>query len=139
DLPLDGRTDQTVVPFGDDELLLVLHPTADLAGALGGRLPWLILVVGSLLALAFAVLLERQLRSRDAAIDLADENRRLYDEQRSVADTIQHSLLPAELPTVPGLELAARYQPGVRGTEVGGDWYDVVDLGGQHVLVVVGD
>jgi serine phosphatase RsbU (regulator of sigma subunit) len=70
---------------------------------------------------------------------LAGENRRLYDEQRTVADAVQHSLLPREVPEVEGLEIEVRYRPGVRGTEVGGDWYDVVDLANGHLLVVVGD
>ncbi len=139
DVPLEGRTGRTTVPFGDAELLLVLRPQGDLAGALTGRLPWVILLSGGLLALLFAVLLERLQRRRDAALDLADENRRLYDEQRSVADAVQHSLLPGRLPEVPGLEIEVRYRPGVKGTEVGGDWYDVVALADDRVLVAVGD
>ena len=139
DLPLEGRTGQTTVPFGDTEFLLMLRPQGDLAGPLTGRLPWLILVFGSALSVTFAVLVERLLRRRDAALELADENHRLYDEQRSVADAVQHSLLPAALPTIDGLEIEVRYRPGVRGTEVGGDWYDVVETGPDHVLVVVGD
>ncbi|HYF47057.1 MAG TPA: PP2C family protein-serine/threonine phosphatase [Acidimicrobiales bacterium] len=139
DLPLDGRTDQTTVPFGDEELLLVLHPQGKLSGTLSGQIPWLILLFGSVLALLFAVLLERLLRRRDRALALAEENRRLYDEQRSVADAVQHSLLPASLPEIEGLELEVRYRPGVRGTEVGGDWYDVVASDDEHLLVVVGD
>ena len=139
DLPLDGRTDRTTVPFGDAEFLLVLRPQGDLGGALAGDLPWFILLGGSVLSITFAVLVERLLRARDAALLLAEENRRLYDEQRSVADAVQHSLLPAALPEVEGLEIEVRYQPGVSGTEVGGDWYDVVELGGDRVLVVVGD
>jgi serine phosphatase RsbU (regulator of sigma subunit) len=139
ELPLDGRTDQTTVPFGDTELLLVLGPQDELSGDLSGRIPWLILLVGGALAVVFAVLLERLLRRGDRAWALAEENRRLYDEQRSVADAVQHSLLPASLPEVPGLEVEVRYRPGVRGTEVGGDWYDVVACDEDRVLVVVGD
>lgn len=139
DLPLAGRTDETTLPFGDTELLLVLRPQRELSGTLSDRIPWLIVLVGSALALAFAVLVERLLRRRDRALALAEENRRLYDEQRSVADAVQHSLLPASLPEIEGLELEVRYQPGVRGTEVGGDWYDVVACDDDHVLVVVGD
>ena len=50
--------------------------------------------------------------------------------------TLQQSLLPRELPSIPGVEIAVRYSPGVAGTEVGGDWYEVVDLGSRTVLVV---
>ena len=53
------------------------------------------------------------------------------------AAALQRSLLPGALPTVPGLDLAARYVTGT-GT-VGGDWYDVFVLPGGRLGVVVGD
>ena len=45
---------------------------------------------------------------------------------RAAAAALQHSLLPSALPTVGGLEMAARYVPG--SGHVGGDWYDVFVL-----------
>ena len=57
------------------------------------------------------------------------------DAQAAVA--LHRSLLPAELPEVPGLELAARYVAG--SGNVGGDWYDVFVLPDGNVGVVVGD
>jgi serine phosphatase RsbU (regulator of sigma subunit)/anti-sigma regulatory factor (Ser/Thr protein kinase) len=59
--------------------------------------------------------------------------------EREVAETLQHSLLPAWLPQLPGLELAARYVPGGPGAEVGGDWYDAIPLSGGRVGLVIGD
>jgi anti-sigma regulatory factor (Ser/Thr protein kinase)/putative methionine-R-sulfoxide reductase with GAF domain len=59
--------------------------------------------------------------------------------QHSVARTLQRSLLPARLPSVPGLEFAARYLPGVDDEHVGGDWYDVIPLPLGRVGVVMGD
>jgi serine phosphatase RsbU (regulator of sigma subunit) len=56
---------------------------------------------------------------------VAIENARLFAERAEIADTLQRSLLPRELPTVPGLDLAARYAPAGRGLDVGGDFYDV--------------
>ena len=47
-------------------------------------------------------------------------------EQR-LAETLQRSLLPQQLPAVPGFEVAARYD--AHSAEVGGDFYDVLDLG----------
>jgi serine phosphatase RsbU (regulator of sigma subunit) len=63
----------------------------------------------------------------------------LYAEQRSVAETLQHSLLLQALPSVSGVEIAARYLPGAEGVDIGGDWYDVVLLGGDRFAFVVGD
>jgi serine phosphatase RsbU (regulator of sigma subunit)/anti-sigma regulatory factor (Ser/Thr protein kinase) len=59
--------------------------------------------------------------------------------ERGVAETLQHSLLPDRLPDVPGVRLAARYVPGAVGTQVGGDWYDVVPLPSGEVGLVMGD
>jgi hypothetical protein len=56
-----------------------------------------------------------------------------------IAQTLQASLLPAALPTLPGVEMAARFRPAQRGLEVGGDFYDVYETGGGSWAVVVGD
>jgi serine phosphatase RsbU (regulator of sigma subunit)/anti-sigma regulatory factor (Ser/Thr protein kinase)/PAS domain-containing protein len=63
----------------------------------------------------------------------------LYEAARDAALSLQRSLLPAALPTVPGLEAAARYLPGQDGTEVGGDWYDLFTIDDGRVAMVVGD
>ncbi len=68
----------------------------------------------------------RQLASTAA---VALDNARLYEQQRSIAQTLQTALLPAALPDAPGLRLAARYRPQAdvhSGIQVGGDLYDVV-------------
>ena len=43
------------------------------------------------------------------------------------------------MPRVPGLELSARFHPGTRGLEVGGDFYDFFALGEQVWGFVIGD
>ena len=68
----------------------------------------------------------------------AIENARLYSERSEVAETLQASLLPDELPTVPGWRFAADYRPGQQGAEVGGDFYDMFLVEGGH-MVVLGD
>jgi sigma-B regulation protein RsbU (phosphoserine phosphatase) len=73
--------------------------------------------------------------SRRAA--LAIDNARIHDERRKVARTLQASLLPPALPHVEGVGFAAEYVP--TGSEVGGDFYDVVPAGPNSWLVVVGD
>jgi PAS domain S-box-containing protein len=70
---------------------------------------------------------------------LAVDNARLYERARDASLTLQRSLLPAHLPNVAGIELAAHYAPGQDGTEVGGDWYDVFAVAGGGAVVAVGD
>lgn len=139
DLPITGRRATASAPFGDTTLLLVASPRDDLGGELLAVLPWLIAAVGAVVSIGYAVLALRLLRRRSHAEHLASDNARLYGEQRSVAQTLQRSLLPERLPAVPGLELAARYEAGVEGLDIGGDWYDVVPTGETTVLLVVGD
>ncbi|MEU2614708.1 GAF domain-containing SpoIIE family protein phosphatase [Micromonospora sp. NPDC007271] len=57
---------------------------------------------------------------------------------QAAALALQRSLIPTELPEVPGLEMAARYVPG-HASGVGGDWYDVFTLPSGALGVVVGD
>jgi putative methionine-R-sulfoxide reductase with GAF domain len=63
---------------------------------------------------------------------------RQAEAERSAARLLQRSLLPARLPVVSGLEMAARYVPAERGG-VGGDWYDVFVLPSGGLCLVVGD
>jgi sigma-B regulation protein RsbU (phosphoserine phosphatase) len=66
---------------------------------------------------------------------LAIDNARLYSERAAVASKLQESLLPRRLPSLPGLELAARYL-AAGAVEVGGDFYDVFAIGNGWALVV---
>jgi serine phosphatase RsbU (regulator of sigma subunit) len=63
----------------------------------------------------------------------------LYAEQRTIAETLQHALLPQSNPSIPGVEFATRYVAGMAGVDIGGDWYSVVRLDAQHFAFVVGD
>ncbi len=69
---------------------------------------------------------------------LAVENARLYGERAGIARTLQASLLPEALPELPDWELAAMYRPAAQEGEVGGDFYDVWEAGGDW-LVMIGD
>ncbi|WP_369257187.1 SpoIIE family protein phosphatase [Geodermatophilus amargosae] len=64
---------------------------------------------------------------------------RLYRAEQDIASVLQLSLLPAAVPRLERLALAAEYLPGAAGTSAGGDWYDVVELGGGRVAIAVGD
>jgi len=136
---LHGRTASTTVPFGDSKLLIVMSPRRELGGTLLARLWWFLLIVGVVLTAAAATLVERLSRRRHQAEHLAEENAELYAAQRSVALTLQHSLLTQGFPRVAGLEIGARYVTGAEGIDIGGDWYDVVRLDDTRVIVAVGD
>jgi signal transduction histidine kinase/DNA-binding response OmpR family regulator len=72
-------------------------------------------------------------------IGLRLENARLYEAEHRIASTLQHSLLPASLPRVPGAVVAGRYLPGSSEAEVGGDWYDVILAPDEQLFLVIGD
>jgi PAS domain S-box-containing protein len=71
---------------------------------------------------------------RRAAI--AVENARLYTERSRIAQTLQHSLLPPELPQIAGFRLASLYRPAGEQAQVGGDFYDAFPVPGGWLLVV---
>jgi serine phosphatase RsbU (regulator of sigma subunit) len=71
-------------------------------------------------------------RAREAA-------RALTEATQELAATLQESLLPPELPDVPGLAVAARWLPGRGGTLVGGDFYDVFPLPSKRWGALIGD
>ncbi len=56
-----------------------------------------------------------------------------------LARTLQQSLLPPNLPEMPGVEVAARYLPAGRGMDVGGDFYDLFRTGARTWGIVMGD
>ncbi|HEV3362923.1 MAG TPA: SpoIIE family protein phosphatase [Acidimicrobiia bacterium] len=70
---------------------------------------------------------------------VAVENARLFARQRTVSETLQQSLLPEHLPEIPGLCTAARYVPGGPDVDIGGDWYDVMQLPDGSIGVALGD
>ena len=69
----------------------------------------------------------------------AIDNARLYTDRSYIARTLQQSLLPVELPDIPGVEVAARFRPTGEGNEVGGDFYDMFETGNNGWAVVMGD
>ena len=79
------------------------------------------------------------LRLAAERVGLAIAHARVYEREHKIAETLQRSLLPDHLPTLPGLEVAARYLPAASEAEVGGDWYDVIPMAGGAVGLVMGD
>jgi serine/threonine-protein kinase RsbW len=124
---------EVLTSLGTPSGTLVLTPLAALDRTLG------------VLALGFDV--DRQLEPDELELfktlgrqaGQAVERAALFDEQRSVAETLQRSLLPRDVPDDPRLMVAAVYRPAVDGLEVGGDWFDAFHLDRDRVGLVVGD
>jgi PAS domain S-box-containing protein len=72
-------------------------------------------------------------------VALAIDHARAFGREHRIAETLQRSLLPQTLPSLPGVALAARYLPAASEAEVGGDWYDAIALTGGRALLVLGD
>jgi PAS domain S-box-containing protein len=80
-------------------------------------------------------------------VAIAIDNAMLFEEERATALAFQDSLLPSNPPMLDGLEVAYRYVPakplethgqGIQ-TQVGGDWYDIIQLSAGRVGIVIGD
>ena len=138
ELPIRGNTATKLVPFGDSTFTVVAASRTGLTGPLSAGLPWIVLGFGVALAIGGGATVETLSRRRLVAERLAADNERLYRQQRSIAGTLQHALLP-EVPHVDGVEVAARYVSGVDELEVGGDWYDVIERPSGRCVFIVGD
>jgi len=135
---LGGRGAALLTPDGD---VLAAHGAVDLADP--RERDWLNFVEMSSGRIAvftspYTPLFGREefdlLRSLAHLAELALERSREYH----IAETLQRSLLPQQLPPVPGFRVQARYLPGGEGA-VGGDWYDVIALPDGRVGLVIGD
>jgi hypothetical protein len=67
----------------------------------------------------------------------AIQTRQLADE-RAATGLLERSLLPAQLPSCPGLTFATRYV-GAEHKTIGGDWYDIFTVASGQLWIVVGD
>jgi serine phosphatase RsbU (regulator of sigma subunit) len=90
---------------------------------------------------------QREFSERDDTIltqlaqlaSVAISNAQLYERERTIAQTLQRSLRPGELPVVPGLSAAVRFRPAGEGVELGGDFYDLYEAGGGAYAALIGD
>lgn len=136
---LGRRTASVTVPFGNQSLELVASAREPLGGRLGAVLWWIVAIAGVLLSLAAAAVAERLLRRRQAALAMTADVQRLLQEQRAISESLQQAMVPAAPPPVPGLDIGVRYLAGAAGLDIGGDWYDVVDLGNGRTFLSIGD
>ncbi|HWA65795.1 MAG TPA: PP2C family protein-serine/threonine phosphatase [Mycobacteriales bacterium] len=131
EFPLRGDVRTVEVPAGAATWSLQVSAVHPLVGGAAANAQWLTLGAGIALAVLLALVVEIESRRRRSALAL-------YRNEHELAEALQRSLLP-ELPAVAGLELAARYLPGSSGQQVGGNWYDVFELDGGYVGLVIGD
>jgi serine phosphatase RsbU (regulator of sigma subunit) len=64
---------------------------------------------------------------------------RMYEAEHALASDLQRGLLPRGPLRAPGMTIAVRYQPVTSGLEIGGDFYDVIELTGGRAALVIGD
>jgi hypothetical protein len=125
--------DARFVPLkaGADTWLLGVRPKASLVGGVASNAWWVVLIAIAIAGLLLASMIQFAIRRRDVALSL-------YAAEHQQAETLQRSLLPS-LPELPGLDLAARYEAGGVGQQVGGDWFDVFGLPDGGAGFAIGD
>lgn len=96
-----------------------------------------IFILASIVAIASlaTVLVVLQLRF----LERIEHERSAYETEKRIADRLQTALFQRALPPVASLNLSATYAPAKEESQVGGDWYDVVELSPGRVLFVIGD
>lgn len=116
----------------------------DVEGVLVLRVPGRHRVLG-LLVVVLSPADERRAQDRRTVLDLivrrvglAAENVRLYAREHRMAETLQRAMLP-EQAEIDGLDVWSYYAPNVVYAQVGGDWYDVMQIDADTVGVVIGD
>ena len=120
--PLDGEHLELDAPGGEPDSRTYevrREPLQDAGGRAAGELVMLRDVT-------------ERIRAEDALAHLLDERSR-------VAAALERSLVPGELPQIPGTQTAGRYEPAGDGHEIGGDFFDIFPLDGQAWGVVLGD
>jgi len=71
-----------------------------------------------------------------AGLQEALEQKRQLDRDMQIARQIQHSLLPQSLPWLPSVELSGFNHPAL---DIGGDYYDVIEIDPKHIGLVIAD
>jgi serine phosphatase RsbU (regulator of sigma subunit) len=149
---LIGGTRATVAIFAPDPRLRPLTATSPVRLSEGQADParlsaQLTARGGELGALELVDRPEREFTPRDETIitqlaqlaSVAISNAQLYERERTIAQTLQRSLRPGALPSVPGLSAAVRFRPAGEGVELGGDFYDLYKAGGGAYAALIGD
>lgn len=76
------------------------------------------------------------LKNKDSDEDLSDVERKMLDHELAIAEELQANLLPKKMPQIPGYDISAYYRPS---REVGGDYYDFIEIDQDHLGILVAD
>ncbi|OBI55472.1 SpoIIE family protein phosphatase [Mycobacterium sp. E796] len=125
-LPLTAKTvDRPENPGKAQGLVAVLSNTGDLA-------LWLELLTPRWISAEDRLLVTVLI----GHLSLAMQHVRQFESARETSLTLQRAMLPTVQPPA---GFAVRYEPAVLPLEIGGDWYDVLPIGGNRIGIVVGD
>ncbi|OEV04682.1 hypothetical protein AN216_07305 [Streptomyces oceani] len=132
------RTSLRHVTLGEDEHRLSSTSGLATAAAVGGETVVLPLVARNRVIGLLVLGKPTDERFRQEILELAEDlsrraalaldNARLYSERTAISQSLQRSLLPPKLPTVPGVEVEVIYRAAGEGNEVGGDFYDLFEI-----------
>ncbi len=76
------------------------------------------------------------LKNKGAGEDLSDVERKMLDHELAIAEELQANLLPRKVPQIPGYDVSAYYRPS---QEVGGDYYDFIEIDSDNLGILVAD
>ena len=79
-------------------------------------------------------------RDQSERVAFEDERQRNLEREHHISEVLQNAILPASVPTeLMGYEIAVKYMPALNEAEIGGDFYDVFELGDGRFAIVIGD
>jgi len=76
------------------------------------------------------------LKNRTTEEEMSDVERKMLDHELAIAEELQANLLPRKVPQIPGYDVSAYYRPS---REVGGDYYDFIEIDADHLGILVAD
>lgn len=76
------------------------------------------------------------LKNKSEDEDLSEVERKMLDHELAIAEELQANLLPRKVPQIPGYDVSAYYRPS---REVGGDYYDFIEIDAEHLGILVAD
>jgi serine phosphatase RsbU (regulator of sigma subunit)/PAS domain-containing protein len=144
-LLLSEIPDELIVESARDERHLALLRSLDLRSAVVAPIVCRDRVLGTITLIAAESGRRFDEHEVAGAVELASraafpiDNARLYAEANDVAQTLQKSFLPPELPDIPGVDVAARYFPATEGALISGDFYDAFRIDAKRWGLVLGD